>query len=91
MTLLTEEEAKAATCPLIQFAVNEADVIRERVPAIYVNQNCQGSACRIGWRWGPAGEEGGVGFCGAFGAPSLGAVPVAGIETLTPIDEPGAQ
>lgn len=91
MALLTEEEARGQVCPLITFCVNEVDVIRQRDAAIHVHQNCQASACRIGWRWGPGGPECGMGFCGAFGAPSLGAVPVAGVETLTSIDEPGAQ
>lgn len=70
MTYLTEDEARREACPLIRYCYNEAHVIQDGAQAIYVHQNCQGSDCKIGWRWRP--ERDGarrVGFCGAFGRP----------------------
>lgn len=86
MTLLTEEEAKAAICPLIQVLKNERDVLVFRSPGHYEHQNCQASDCKLGWRWGSAGKEGGVGYCGAFGPPTLGPVPVAGAVAIEGAD-----
>lgn len=94
MALLTEEEARGQVCPLITFCANEENVVRQRDAAIHAHQNCQASACRIGWRWGPAGEKAGVGFCGAFGEPSrptgmLSIMNAFGLDDVN--DDPGTQ
>lgn len=51
MTLLTDAEARQQTCPLMTYCVNERDVVVYQNGPIYVHQNCQGSDCKIGWRW----------------------------------------
>lgn len=67
--LLSDEEARTLSCPFFRFIPNESDVLQHGTPPIYAHQSCHGSDCKIGWRWGPAGARGGVGYCGAFGAP----------------------
>lgn len=76
--LMLEEDAKQQVCPLIRHCVNEVAVAQDGNSAIYVHQNCQGSACKVGWRWGePAVSCRGFaeetrtprGYCGAFGRP----------------------
>lgn len=49
--MLTEEAARKEICPLIRYCVNEVDVIQDGRPAIYANQLCQASDCKMGWRW----------------------------------------
>lgn len=49
--MLTEEAARKEVCPFIRYCVNESDVMQEGRPAIYVQQLCQASACKMGWRW----------------------------------------
>lgn len=82
MTFVSDDLARKATCPLIRICTNEAQVLRERVPAIYENIECKGADCLMGWRWGPAGERGGVGYCGAFGLPLCIVTPATGSEAL---------
>ena len=49
--LMTEEEARKQTCPLIRFCVNDSDVLQHGCSAIHVHQTCQASDCKVGWRW----------------------------------------
>lgn len=49
--LLTEQEARQSECPFFRYVVNEGRVYHDREPAIYVHRMCQGSACKMGWRW----------------------------------------
>lgn len=51
MTMLTEEEARKEICPFIKHCVNEIDVIQDGRAPIYVQQLCQASNCKMGWRW----------------------------------------
>jgi hypothetical protein len=74
--MLTEEEARKQVCPLIRYCANEADVIGGDASAIYHQQNCQASDCKIGWRWhlGRVYEPIQAlrrGYCGAFGKPEM--------------------
>ena len=72
MTLLTDKQAREQTCPLIRYCINEAGVIQDREAAIYVQQRCQGSDCKMGWRWAqPARFADRFGYCGAFGEPTV--------------------
>lgn len=48
---LTEADAKTQTCPHIRYIYNEIDVLQEGRAPIYVQQNCQGAACKMAWRW----------------------------------------
>ncbi|MCK1577882.1 hypothetical protein [Bradyrhizobium sp. 174] len=69
--MLTEEEARKQVCPFIRYCTNEVGVVAERESAIHYHQSCQGSDCKIGWRWASERDEatGNLGYCGACGRP----------------------
>lgn len=81
--MLTENEARQNTCPLIRYCVNESAVIQDDAAAIYVHADCRGSECRVGWRWAESKRAAQarartfddpladirLGYCGAFGRP----------------------
>jgi len=67
LMMLTEEEARKQACPLIRYCVNEDSVVQNNLQPLYVHQLCQGSDCKIGWRWASNRAE--RGYCGAFGRP----------------------
>ena len=71
---MTEDEAKAMTCPTMQFCVNEDGVIQSGQSAIYAQNRCMGSAC-MAWRSRADWIDGGRtavpgGYCGLAGDPS---------------------
>lgn len=77
MTYLTEEEAKTQMCPHVRYCINE-DVMQEGRSPLYVHQLCQGSDCKMAWRWGPIWRSGfaaapgpnvALGYCGIAGKP----------------------
>ena len=60
MTLLTEEEARKETCPVIRFCVNEREAVHafgHAPPPIYVHQNCKASECKMAWRWAASSAD----------------------------------
>ena len=73
MSYLTEEEASKETCPFIRFRIRVSDISLETE---YVHQMCQGSACRMAWRWKDPDGTGHdrtpnrLGYCGIAGRPS---------------------
>jgi hypothetical protein len=61
--LLTPDETRKQTCPLIRYCVNQDAVIQNGASAMHEHQACQGPDCRIGWRWGEeAGQVIGIAF-----------------------------
>ena len=71
--LLTPEQARKETCPLIRYCINYAHVVNDGASAVHEHGNCNGPDCKVGWRWatppGETKETGGLGYCGAFGRP----------------------
>lgn len=51
MTLLTDTEAREQLCPHMTHCWNESQVAQDKTPAIYVQCMCQGSDCKMAWRW----------------------------------------
>lgn len=77
MTYLTEAEAREQVCPFIRVMRPQEvaeQMLRDgaflsRTTLVSGHQNCQASACKMGWRWG-FGERGIRGYCGACGKPA---------------------
>ncbi len=55
--LMTEEEAKTKTCPLVRYCENSYHVSADNGHPMYAHQRCEGSAC-MAWRWGLFGDDG---------------------------------
>jgi hypothetical protein len=48
--IMSPDEARTRTCPLVRYLANESNVIQDGQAAIYYHANCVAAEC-LGWRW----------------------------------------